>query len=127
MCMWLSRAYSITFRSIWLPCPSNIKRTRWAAEECTCCWKFCSNWRNVSAFIQPLSQATPMLSWGAPIIRRPFLSIFFLGKWKMVSFCGCSLRHLTIKNVLHCLFHIFIAPFPTPCGSAFELGILTIT
>jgi len=30
-------------------------------------------------FIHPLSQATPMLS-GAPVIRRPVLSIFFLGK-----------------------------------------------
>ena len=42
MWMWLSRAYSITFRSLWLLCPPNIKRTGRAAEECTCCWKYCT-------------------------------------------------------------------------------------
>ena len=97
MLMWLSRAYSITFRYLWLPCPSNTKRTGRAAEECTCCWKCCSHWRNFSAFVQPLSQATPMLSGGTPIIRRPFLFIFPWGKehwwYKLTMTSGIHRKH----------------------------------
>lgn len=94
--MWLARANSITANSLWLPCPSRIRRTGFSFEGCTCCLKCWSHIKNISPFIQPLLCGIAMLSGGAPIIKRPFLSILFLGKIKRG---GIKWPHTLIANI----------------------------